>query len=338
MIKSLTFTGEYGYISEKLPEPIKPVKRRIDMGQKLSEKEREQNKQYKKELKEWEKHKDDYNNPTLAENLLNRTFYFEPNKINLIFGPNASGKTTILKALGGIAGTTDGYAQLYSPLDVRDFEEKASIETFKRRKLQKLMCNSAIVDWDGTPIYYDNFANRKSYGSLGDLGGSVLGNDIGTEIQYIILKDEISQGQNSLYLMNRLFNIAKQHLSYKDIFSEYINDDGTYKPMAVNSAWEEAYKAQLDYYMSFENSLKNLPGTFLFDELDKSLDIINTCYLYNTALPKLVEKTGIQIIIISHSPIVLSKNIYKNEMYNIISINEDYTKECIDKLNYMNII
>lgn len=338
MIKSLTFTGEYGYISEKLPEPTKPVKRRIDMGQKLSEKEREQNKQYKKELKEWEKHKDDYNNPTLAENLLNRTFYFEPNKINLIFGPNASGKTTILKALGGIAGTTDGYAQLYSPLDVRDFEEKASIETFKRRKLQKLMCNSAIVDWDGTPIYYDNFANRKSYGSLGDLGGSVLGNDIGTEIQYIILKDEISQGQNSLYLMNRLFNIAKQHLSYKDIFSEYINDDGTYKPMAVNSAWEEAYKAQLDYYMSFENSLKNLPGTFLFDELDKSLDIINTCYLYDTVLPKLVEKTGIQIIIISHSPIVLSKNIYKNEMYNIISINEDYTKECIDKLNYMNII
>ena len=335
MIKSLTFTGEYGYISEKLEEPINPIRRSGFRNQKLSDKDRERLKQYKKEHKEWEKHKDDYNNPILAKNLLNRTFHFEPNKINLIFGPNASGKTTILRALGGIAGTSDGYAQLYAPLDISDLCEKATTETFKRKKLQKMMCNSAIVDWDGTPIYYDNFANRKSYGSLGDLSGSVLGSDIITEIQYIMSKEKMSQGQNSLYLMSRLINIAKQHLSYKDIFSQYVNDDGTYKAMNVNDYWEEAYKAQLDYYMGFENSLKNLPGTFLFDELDKSLDIINTCYLYDTILPKVVETTGIQIIIISHSPIVLSKKIRDNEIYNIISIDEDYTKDCIDRLNEM---
>lgn len=335
MIKSLTFTGEYGYISEKLEEPINPIRRSGFRNQKLSDKDRERLKQYKKEHKEWEKHKDDYNNPILAKNLLNRTFHFEPNKINLIFGPNASGKTTILRALGGIAGTSDGYAQLYAPLDISDLCEKATTETFKRKKLQKMMCNSAIVDWDGTPIYYDNFANRKSYGSLGDLSGSVLGSDIITEIQYIMSKEKMSQGQNSLYLMSRLINIAKQHLSYKDIFSQYVNDDGTYKAMNVNDSWEEAYKAQLDYYMGFENSLKNLPGTFLFDELDKSLDIINTCYLYDTILPKVVETTGIQIIIISHSPIVLSKKIRDNEIYNIISIDEDYTKDCIDRLNEM---
>ena len=100
----------------------------------------------------------------------------------------------------------------------------------------------------------------------------------------------------------------------------------------MNDYWVEAYKVQLDYYMGFENSFKNLPNTFLFDELDKSLDIVNTCYLYNTALPKLVETTGVQIIIISHSPIVLSEKIRNNEMYNIISIDEDYTKECIKLL------
>ena len=132
--------------------------------------------------------------------------------------------------------------------------------------------------------------------------------------------------------MYRLFDIAKQKLSYKNIFSKYINDDGTYKLMNVNDVWESAYKAQLDYYMGFENSFKNLPGTFLFDELDKSLDIVNTCYLYNTVLPQLVKTTGVQIIIISHSPIVLSEKIRNNEMYNIISIDEDYTKECIKLL------
>jgi energy-coupling factor transporter ATP-binding protein EcfA2 len=337
MIKSLTFTGEFGYIVDKIEEPICPVRgysEKITSSRirSLSEKEKEQLKRWKKEHKEWEKHKDEYSKPHLAKNLLDRTFHFEPNKINLIFGPNASGKTTILKALGGIAGTTDGYAQLYAPLDVADLCEKATTETFKRKKIQKMMCNSAIVDWDGTPIYYDNFANRKSYGSLGDLSGSVLGDDIVTEIQYIMSKDKISQGQNSIYLMSRLINIARQNLSYKDIFSKYVNDDGTYKPMNVNSSWEAAYKAQLDYYMGFENSFKNLPGTFLFDELDKSLDIVNTCYLYNTVLPQLVETTGVQIIIISHSPIVLSEKIRNNEMYNIISIDEDYTKECIKLL------
>ena len=38
MIKSLTFTGEYGYISEKLPEPVNPVRRYMGRGDKLSEK------------------------------------------------------------------------------------------------------------------------------------------------------------------------------------------------------------------------------------------------------------------------------------------------------------
>lgn len=332
MIKSLTFTGEYGYISEKLKEPINPIRSCSFRTRKLTDEERELEKQYKIKYKEWKKHKDDYNNPILTKNLLNRTFHFESNKINLIFGPNGSGKTTILRALGGVAGTTDGYAQLLSPLDIRDFGEKASIKTFKR-KLQKLMRNSAIIDWDGTPIYYDNFANKISYGQLGDLGGSVLGDDIGTELQYIMSKDKISQGQNSIYLISRLFDIAKQNLSYKDIFSKYVNDDGTYKPMKVNDMWEEAYKAQLDYYMGFENSLKNLPGTFLFDELDKSLDIINIYYLYNKILPTLVKNTGVQIIIISHSPLVLSEKIRNNEMYNFISIDENYTKECIEKLN-----
>ena len=38
MIKSLTFTGDYGYISEKLHEPIDPV-RRGGFKRKLTEKE-----------------------------------------------------------------------------------------------------------------------------------------------------------------------------------------------------------------------------------------------------------------------------------------------------------
>jgi predicted ATPase len=160
----------------------------------------------------------------------------------------------------------------------------------------------------------------------------VLGDDIGKEIQYILGKDKISIGQNSIYLINRLFAIAQNHLSFKDIFKEYINEDGTRKKLKINDVWSNSYNIQLDYYMGFENSYKNLPGTFLFDELDKSLDILNIYNLYVNVLPELVKKTGVQVIIISHSPLVLMDKIRNNDMYNFISIDENYTKNCLDKM------
>ena len=334
MVKSLTFTGEYGYITEKIEEPMCPVRGYGMSGnahKKYTEKEQDRLDKWKKKHNEWKKHKDDYANPHLVKNLLNRKFEFEEGKINIIFGPNASGKTTILRAIAGNAGCDDGYPTLMSPLDIHDFGEKASLDGFKE-KLTKKMRNSADIEWDGVPVYYDNFANRTNRGSLGDLSGSVLGDDLITEVQYIMSKDKVSLGQNSIYLINRLFDIAQSHLSFKDIFKQYVNEDGTRKKMRVNDVWEDAYNIQLDYYMGFPNSCENLPGTFLFDELDKSLDILNIYNLYVNVLPEFVKKTGVQVIIISHSPIVLMDKIRNNEMYNFISIDEDYTNICIEKL------
>lgn len=334
MIKSLTFTGEFGYITDKVEEPICPVRgfdgNKTPSWIKFTDAEKEKIKKWKKDFKEWKKHKDDYANPYLVKNLLNRKFEFEEDKINIIFGPNASGKTTILKAIAGNAGCDDGYPNLMSPLDIHSFGEDATPESF-RKSLNKKMKNSADIEWDGVPIYYDNFSNRKSY-SIGDLCGSVLGDDIETEIQYIMGKNKISLGQNSIYLINRLLDIAQNHFSFKDIFKEYINEDGTRKRLKINDVWSNSYNIQLDYYMGFENSCENLPGTFLFDELDKSLDILNVYNLYVNVLPEFVKKTGVQVIIISHSPLVLMDKIRNNEMYNFISIDEEYTRNCVDTM------
>ena len=335
MVKSLTFTGEFGYITDKIPEPECSVRGYFGKGTSLSrfsESEKEKIKIYEKKYKEWKKHKDDYKNPHLVKNLLNRKFEFEEGKINIIFGPNASGKTTMIKAIAGNAGCEDGYPTLLPPLDIHNIGEHSSQETF-RKALDKKMKNSAIIEWDGVPVYYDNFINRRTYGSIGDLCGSVLGNDISTEILYIMGKDKISLGQNSMFLINRLLDIANKHISFKDIFESYINEDGTRKCFNVNDMWKEAYNVQLDYYMGFENSYKNLPGTFLFDEIDKSLDIYNVYNLYVNVLPEFVKKTGVQVIIISHSPLVLMDKIRNNDMYNFISIDEDYTKTCVEKLS-----
>lgn len=335
MIKSITFDGKSGYITKTIPEPECSVRGYGMKGysnRRWTEDEQNLIDDYKKKHRLWARHKDEYLHPELVKNLVGRKIEFQPGKINLIFGPNASGKTTILKALAGNSGTTDGYPKLTGPLDLRAEFGKPITSSDMRRYLNNMMCNSADIEWDGAPIYYDNFSNRQNHGSLGDLCGSVLGDDVIDEIAYVMTKSRISLGQNTIYLLNKLFAIAEKHLCYADIFSGYVNPDGSFKKMKCNDIWETAYKIQLSYYMGFEKSLVKSPGTFLFDELDKSLDIANIHELYTNVLPELVKKTGIQVIIISHSPLVLSNKIRNNEMYNFISIDDEYTNDCVNTL------
>lgn len=341
MIKSIKFTGEFGYITKTVEPPTCPVRGYGEYGfykyENLSDEDKTKIDEWEKKYKDWEEnHKDEYVHPQLVKNLIGRTIEFKPGPgINIIFGPNASGKTTILKAIAGKGGTTDGYPNLFSYLEVaKSFSEpNLNAEYFGKNKIADLMLNSAEIDWDGTPIYYDNFANRQSHGSIGDLCGSVLGDDIMTELLYVMNKTKISSGQNSIYLLNRLFDIAEQHLSFADVFKTYVNPDGSIKDdLGVNDLYDKAYRAQLEYYLSFPKALEKHPGTFLFDEIDKSMDIANINFLYNEALPRFVEKTGVQIIIISHSPLVLSDKIRNNELYNFISTDEDYTSKCFETM------
>lgn len=329
MIKSITFNGDFGYISEKIPEPECPVRGYNTCGynekyRSFSDEEKQRIKQYKKEVKEWKKHKDDYNNPTLVKNLINRKFEFEEGKINLIFGPNGSGKTTIIKALSGIANVEDGFTKLEEPFNL--FKQT----TFKTH-IERKMRNSANFEWDGAPIYYDNFANRQNRGNIGDLTGSLLG-DVVDEALYIMNKGRQSLGENTIFLFQKLYNIVKNPISFADIFSKYINEDGSYNLDYMNDIWQNAFSSQLDYFMSFPKSKIKSPITLLCDELDKSLDIQNTYFLYTTILPELCSKTGIQIITVSHSPLVLSDKIKNNEHYNFISLDEEYTQNCICKM------
>ena len=58
-----------------------------------------------------------YKNPQLVDNLLGKKFVFEPHKINVIFGENAAGKSTIIKALAaycqcGAADNLDGWTNV----------------------------------------------------------------------------------------------------------------------------------------------------------------------------------------------------------------------------------
>lgn len=328
MIKSIEFTGEYGYISKKLEEPTKPVKRYF---YKDSDKERyeKEMKSYQKKKRHYNKHKDDFANEKLAKNLLHRKFEFASDKINVIFGPNACGKTTIIKALAGNAMITDGFTQLAEPIDLGGFSNflQTTKERFNEETVQKYIdsckLNSCNIDWDGVPIYFQNFENRTSR-SFGDMVGSIL-SDLSDEVNYIFHSKEISRGQNSIFIINRVIDIAKNPVTYDKLLESY-------KKKRCNDTWRNSYDAQIAHFMKYENANSGNPNTFLFDEVDKSLDINNTYLLYVNILPEIVKKYKNQIILVSHSPIILSEKIYNSDYYNIISIDEEYTAQCRENL------
>lgn len=337
MIKSIKFNGKSGYIISKIKEPECCVRGYGSYPlSRFNDKEKEYIAEYEKAHKEWEKHKDEYNNPHLVENLIGRKILFEDNKINLIFGPNGSGKSTIIKAIAGNAGCKDGFTTLAEPLDIGGFklDHKASKRDF-RAYLDGLMKNTADIEWDGTPIYYDNFASKKSV-VIGDLGGSLLGDNLVDEVEYLWNKDKISKGQETIYLYTKLLGIAKNKTCFGEMFKDYLTEDGkvdiNFLKKQFNDTWANVFALQLNYYMGMEKSNIKSSCTFLLDEIDKSLDINNIYELYYNQLPYIVKELGLQIIIISHSPMVLSDKIRNNEAYNFISIDEEYTNECLNKI------
>lgn len=340
MIKSLTFDGKSGYIGSKFTEEDKPIKpnkkdwryQEIYPHRKFNEEKYEKDMvRYKSEMDFYKKHVGKYK-VSCSEILVGRTFTFESDKINLIFGPNASGKSTILKSIAAHAFCVDGFSKFLEPVDFsimdfkRDISENEKLNAYRdglRKKVDYFYGTSSIIDWDGSPIYFHNFENRRSYGYIGELTGSII-DDVGEEMMYILERNNISSSQNMFYQFSKLSNLMSKNITFEDILEipkkKYSKDNGI---------WSTFYKVQEEYYKSFPMSYdRNGQNTYLLDEIDKSMDILNINELYTNILPKLLDKYGKQIIIISHSPIVLRDEIIKSDKYNFISMDEEYTQKC----------
>lgn len=328
MIKSVYFPKNgKGYIYAKPEKPNSPQGYREWMN--ADQKGREElMAKYEEELAEYEKTKNNYVLPC-ANLLIGKKFKFESGKVNIIFGPNGAGKSTILRAIAGEAATHDGFTKILSPTDSFgwSFKEKRDIKRFKKTLDEDFKKNTCTVDWDGVPIYYHNFGytERMAGGTFGMYGGSVLGNGIEGEVTYHLTKNRISAGQQTMFFINKLIEIGKNPMAMSDLMTEA---QKTVDNKSVNDTWLEAYKTQLDYYKNFEKYNEKCPITMLFDELDKSLDVEKVWALMVDVMPKMCEKFGVQIICVTHNPLVLTNMIYGDkEHFNFVSIDEEYTED-----------
>ena len=343
MIKSISFPKRgKGYLYRKLQKPEAPSKSFIGkrggrVGKIYTKEDYDADLlRYKEELNYYKEHKGEYE-LGCSKNLVGKTFKFEQNKINILFGPNASGKSTVLQTIAGHALIErDGFARLCPPAayDFSDFLKEDKENSDKESRIDqyvfRLSKNTSDMIWDGSPVYYHNFENllyhlKSTRGSLCEY--SPLINSAGEELDYFTTRDVISQGQNAVILLQRVLSLLSKPTSFSELFkNEIASVNGTGKYM--NNTWVSVYKEQLDYLKSFENFDVISPVTILFDEIDKSLDTLTVWYLYTELLPKFIEKTGSQIILVSHNPLAMMRSIRLDKsMFNIISVDENYTQE-----------
>lgn len=342
MIKSVTFPkkGE-GYIYAKPENPGKAPEKRDNRYNEFTSngfKYVFNEKKYNQDYEQWEKEKKYYDenkgkfiNPA-AGVLIGKTFKFEPGKLNIIFGPNGCGKTTILKAIAGNAGIIgDGMTKAGDPSEVFGWGEDERNAAAMAKHIEKLKKNSCDVDWDGNVVYYDNFAHtmRMGYSFIGGLEGTALGS-FGDEIIFRTNETKINSGKKAMWMLGNILEYQKRGITIEKIFEPHLKDK------RQNSLWMNSYKTQAEYFKQYENYGKEVPMTILFDEPEVNFDIMTVWNLYHTAFPKICKDYDTQFITVSHSPIVMCEDIINNEYINLISLDENYTKEVKGLLKTMN--
>jgi energy-coupling factor transporter ATP-binding protein EcfA2 len=272
---------------------------------------------------------DGFENQTARSCLLGKSFEFSKDKINIIFGPNASGKSTILKSIANYAlcggdRICDGFTNVEKYRNIDYGLSETPNEDLLKRNIFNSAGNVFEIEWDGNPVYYQNYSNRKSTGTIDDWNSPLFGS-FRDNILFEMNKSKSSDGMITADIMGYIFQLAESKYSVENIKKEF---ERVSKSKELCGLGYEPYQVSYDWIMKHYNKIKySNHVTFLFDEIDKSLDILNTKFIFKYILPEIKKINNDQIIVVSHSPLILSESIANKENYNIISLDEEYTQK-----------
>jgi hypothetical protein len=252
------------------------------------------------------------------EGLKDRTFEFPPEKINILYGPNGSGKTTILKMLAAYTGIDHsnknwGGGGWSNPnaYGLR-WNEKPFPDAFSA--LTPGQC-AADVTWDGVPAFYNSATlgdDPNMSFMISDPSDSPDGLMDGVE-QLRLITGHHSEGEL------RAFKTSK-------VVKEMMGDK---KPKPYIKPKNDVGKEYAAYVRSLRGRKRKCVWTLLWDEPDRSLSIDNQIRVWMEILPNMFTD-DLQIVIATHSAIVpLLPDL---DFYNIIDVTEGYVDGSRQKL------
>lgn len=230
------------------------------------------------------------------------TFKFNP-KLNVLFGKNGSGKSSILKMLKAYCGIpleSGGWTRISSHLALGAGGKHHFPWVYREYSPGHCECD---VGWDGTPTFFnegDTKIDKWAWFTHHDISSE---DGMTSEVDHMQnLIENPSSGQYRMKKLNKLFNL----LGTPPNIREYVSG-------------HPAQVGEVDYFRSLPSTGR---VTLIMDEPERALSVPKQMELFRL-LEKMSEKY--QIIIATHSPFVL----FESSPY-VINLEEGYDKECIE--------
>lgn len=239
-----------------------------------------------------------------------RKFEFSEDKINIIFGTNGCGKSSICKILAAYCSIKNGgWSRVVDNHDmVVVFEKIKFPDAFHR--LSPGECK-ADVEWDGTPTFFLHMEAGQPAFFVDDASQSDDGISSYMD-QIAVCVGKPSQGtlrlSKLLKLKKSLNEIPKLKISSK-LYDEK-NDK-----WSCNKEWQKLPSACYDYIKSLP---RNGKPTVILDEPDRSLSIEAQILLWTTFIPYIA--TRFQVIVATHCFVPLISKLD----FNFIEMEKDY--------------
>ena len=226
-----------------------------------------------------------------------KTFVFKKG-INILFGPNGCGKSTILKTLKAYCGigANGGWTFFNDPMKLA-----SNSFPFAYLGLTPSRCVADVV-WDGTPSFF-NDGDIKVNDTFFYMNPGSSDDGITDEAEQMdLLAEKPSSGQYRIKKVNKVFNMIRNVPSYG-------RGDMPSGGMACTK--------ELEYWNSLP---KSGPQTILLDEPERALSIALQKKLFTEILPNFSD---LQVIIATHSIFSLSM-----KDANFIEFETGYIDEC----------
>lgn len=210
--------------------------------------------------------------------------------VNVVYGPNGSGKTLLLDTLGHYTFVQGkGWSKKVSFSDI-GFQQMYNFDMLEALHI-KSKTGKSIIDWDGVPVFKTQGIIPKESSSWAIsriMCGCNNEEDISYEGLRTIHKENMSNGQTANFYIENLLSLEVPDLTL----------------LKSKNKWERGYDNLVaDYVCTLEGGGK---PTLLIDEIDGVLDFDNLYKFWNISLKILVK--NFQVIIVTHNPFFIDEN------------------------------